>query len=264
MGSPYPFPSLYSDHWDRLWAVCQEVGTVVCMHLGAGASVLNMVEEVEDAPPLPEPEPPRHSLGHVGIWATPGTPPAVAADFLNAHIFERFPGLKVALSEGEIGWMPYFLERADVNFRHHGVWTGMSFGGRLPSEIFKEHIFGCFIEDAVGVGDRRFLNIDMIGWESDYPHSSGIWPNGAEILAGCLEGVPDDEVSKITHQNAARLFQFDPFTRRTPEQCTVRSLRAEVSDWDISPEARFKHRTSNAAAARQNAAGLSALASAQR
>ena len=58
--------------------------------------------------------------------------------------------------------------------------------------------------------------------------------------------MPDEEVRKITFENAARVFQFDPFTRRTPEQCTVRSLRAEVSDWDISPEARFKHRTSNA------------------
>ena len=32
-------------------------------------------------------------------------------DLVNTRIFERFPGLKVALSEGGIGWMPYILER---------------------------------------------------------------------------------------------------------------------------------------------------------
>ena len=261
MGSPYPWPSFFTDHWDPFWAECQELGTVVCMHLGAGAGVLNMVEAIEDAPPLPAAPPSRTALGHVGIGAMPGTPAAVAADFLNAHIFERFPRLQIALSEGEIGWIPHFLERADFQVRHHSVWTGVTFGGRLPSEIFKEHIFGCFIEDKVGIAGRNFMNVDMIGWESDYPHSDGIWPQGPEILASALEGVPDDEVQKITHQNAARIYRFDPFTRRSFETCTVKALRKEVSDWDISVESRFKHRVSKAPVAQHQAEVTAAMAS---
>ena len=244
MGSTHPWPSLFSDHWDPFWAECQELGTAVCMHLGAGASVLNMVESIEDAPPLPAPTPRPMALGHVGVNAAHGSPAAVAAEFLNAHIFERFPGLNIALSEGQIGWIPHFLEQADLQVRHHSIWTGVGFGGRLPSEIFKEHVFGCFIEDKVGMACRRFMNIEMLGWESDYPHSDGIWPNGPEILSECLEGLAEDEIEKITHQNAARFFQFEPFTRRSPETCTVQALRAEVSDWDTSTQSRFKHRAS--------------------
>ena len=30
-------PSLYSDHWDPLFAACQETSTVVCMHIGSGS-----------------------------------------------------------------------------------------------------------------------------------------------------------------------------------------------------------------------------------
>ena len=244
MGHPPPFPSLFSDNWERFWAACQDLETVVCMHLFAGASVINMVGTIDDPPPLPPPEPPRVGLGYVGISATPGSPPAVAADLLNAHVFERFPRLRVAFSEGGIGWIPYFLEHIDTKVRHHGAWTGMDFGGRLPSEIFKEHVFGCFIEDRVGIASRQFLDIDMIGWESDYPHSDGNWPNAPELLAESLVGVPDAEARKITHENAARWFGFDPFTRRSPDACTVGALRAEVAGWDTSIEARFKARTS--------------------
>ncbi len=243
MGNPYPFPSLYTDHWDRVWSVCQDLGTVVCMHLGAGASVHNMVGQVEDAPPLPPRDPPRRSLRWIPV-AGDGSPQGVAADLLNSRVFERFPRLKVALSDGGIGWMPHFLEQADHRLIHHGPWTGMDFGGRLPSEIFREHVFGCFIEDRAGVLARDLLNIDMMGWESDYPHSDGIWPDAPEKLAKNLAGIPDEVVRKVTYENATRFFQFDPFTRRNPEDCTVKALRAEVADWDTSVQSGFKHRDS--------------------
>ena len=244
MGDPYPFPSLFSDHWDPFFNECQEVGTVVCMHLGAGASVHNLVGEIADAPPMREPDLPRTGYRYVGISVNSGMPGAVAADLINSHLFERFPRLQVALSEGGIGWIPYFLEQADFRVRHHGPWSGLTFGDRMPSEIFKEHVFGCFIEDKAGIQARAMLNIDMIGWESDYPHSDGIWPRSPEILAYCLEGVPDDEVQKITHQNASRFFQFDPFTGRAPTDCTVGRLRQEVADWDIAVRSGFAHRKS--------------------
>jgi hypothetical protein len=170
---------------------------------------------------------------------------AVAADLLNSHLFERFPALKVALSEGGIGWIPYFLEECDHRFLHHGPWTGASFGGRLPSEIFKDHVFGCFIDEVAGVHvAMEFYNPDLIGWESDYPHSDGVWPHGAETVAKSVEGLSDVQIRKVTWENAATYFQFDPFVNRSFEQCTVGALRAEVADWDISIQSAFQHRPS--------------------
>jgi predicted TIM-barrel fold metal-dependent hydrolase len=245
MGEPYPFPSYYTDHWNGVFSACQDFDTKICLHLGAGASVHNMVGMIDDSPPLPPPEPFRGGLRWVGIGVNSGggLPPAIAADLLNSHLFERFPRLKVALSEGGIGWIPYFLEVADHRLKHHGPWTGMDFGGRLPSEIFKEHVFGCFIEDRAGMlCAEDLLNPDMIGWESDYPHSDGIWPDAPEKLSKIFSGLPDDLVHKVTHQNAAKFFGFDPFINRKPDKCTVKALRAEVADWDISIESAFKHR----------------------
>jgi hypothetical protein len=51
-----------------------------------------------------------------------------------------------------------------------------------------------------------------------------------------LDGVPDDEIDKMTHRNAARHFRFDPFASRPKEQCTVGALRAQATDVDITPK----------------------------
>ena len=77
-----------------------------------------------------------------------------AADLLWSPVLQKFPDLTFALSEGGIGWIPYFLERVDYVYQHHQAWTGQDFGDMLPSEVFREHIITCFIDDAVGVENR--------------------------------------------------------------------------------------------------------------
>ncbi len=105
-----------------------------------------------------------------------------AADLVWSPVLRKFPDLKVALSEGGIGWIPYFLERVDYNYDHHHVWTGQDFGDRLPSEVFNEHVLTCFIDDKFGVASRDYLNMDNVTWECDYPHSDSTWPESPEML----------------------------------------------------------------------------------
>lgn len=219
--SPYDLglPSLYSDHWDPFWAACAEEGTVVCMHLGSNS-----------LPPITSPDAPIelvYTLSPVSLFAT-------AADLLWSNIFRKFQTLKVALSEGGIGWLPYFLERVDYIYSHTKYWSGMDLGDRLPSEIFAEHVILCFIDDAVGIENRHHLNMDNITWECDYPHSDSTWPHAPEVLMTSLTGVPDDEIDKITHLNAMRHFRYDPFAHIPREQATVSALRAQAVGWDIA------------------------------
>ena len=94
-----------------------------------------------------------------------------AADLIWSPLFRKFPDLHVALSEGGIGWIPYFKERIDYQYRQHHLWTGQDFGDRLPSEVFDEHVLTCFIDDRFGVANLDVLNIDHVMWECDYPHS---------------------------------------------------------------------------------------------
>jgi predicted TIM-barrel fold metal-dependent hydrolase len=216
------WPSFHSGHWDPLWAACSDTGTVVCLHIGSSSQ---LVITAADAPI------------NVMITLQPLNIVQAAADLVWSRVLQQFPALRFALSEGGIGWIPYFLERADYVYRHHRAWTGADLGGRLPSELFRERIVTCFIDDAVGVANRDRIGVDMITWECDYPHSDSTWPRSPETLAASLAGVPDDDVAKMTHENAMRLFSYDPFAHRPEARCTVGALRAEAAAVDTSERA---------------------------
>ena len=106
-------------------------------------------------------------------------------DLVNSRIFERFPGLKVALSEGGIGWMPYILERSDYTWERHRYYTGMA-DARRPSEIFRSNIYGCFIYDDAGLHNIDRIGVDNVMFESDYPHSDCNWPYTRKMLEESL------------------------------------------------------------------------------
>jgi hypothetical protein len=156
-----------------------------------------------------------------------------AADLLWSPVLRRFPEITFALSEGGIGWIPYFLERVDNVYRHHKAWTHQDFGDRLPSEVFLDRILTCFIEDAFGLECLQKLNLDLVTWECDFPHSDSTWPDSPEVLANHVQGLSEDDIAKITHRNAMRVFSFDPFMHIPRERATVGSLRALAKDVDL-------------------------------
>lgn len=221
------YPSFHNPHWDPFWAACEETGTVVCIHIGSSSQVTITSMEAPITTML--------NLTAVGIFQT-------AADLLWSPVLRRFPGVRFALSEGGTGWVPYFLERADYVYRHHQVWTGSDFGDQLPSDLFRERFATCFIDDLHGLENRALVGLSGMCWESDYPHSDSTWPNSPEILWESLERarVPDHEIAAITHENACRIFSFDPFAHRERAACTVGALRAEAADVDTSPQPGFQ------------------------
>ncbi len=213
------YPSWHSHDWDPFLRACDEEGTVICLHIGSSSE---MVVTSMDAP-----VPVQISLQGLNIMQA-------AADLVFSRLPREFPHLKVALSEGGIGWVPYYLERADYSYLKHGEWTGLDLGGKLPSEHFRQHVLTCFISDKIGLELRHHIGTETIAWECDYPHSDSTWPTSPEQLFTELDGIPDSEVRLITYENAMRWFQFDPFTKRRPEECTVGALRDEAQEWDIA------------------------------
>jgi predicted TIM-barrel fold metal-dependent hydrolase len=212
------FPSFHSDHWDPLWRALSDTGTVLNVHIGSSGRI---AVPAADGPP------------DVMITLQPINIVQAAADLLWSRVLRKFPGVTFALSEGGIGWIPYFLERADRVYKQHRAWTHQDFGDRLPSEVFLERVVTCFIADDFGVASRDRLNLDMVTWECDYPHSDSMWPGAPESLAASLDGVPKAEADKITYQNALRIFSFDPFSHVRKEDATVGALRAQAKDVDL-------------------------------
>ena len=74
----------------------------------------------------------------------------------------------------------------------------------------------------------------MITWECDYPHSDSTWPEAPERLWRVLDGLPDRDINKLTHENAMRIFQYDPFSLIPREQSTVAALRSQATHVDLT------------------------------
>ena len=212
-------PSFHDPHWDPFWKACSDEGTVVCIHIGSSAG---MVFTSLDSPV------------DVMITVSPISIVSCAADLLWSPVLRKYPKLKIALSEGGIGWVPYFLERADYVYEHHSQWTHQDFGSKKPSDVFREHMLTCFIDDPVGIKLRDEIGVDIINWECDYPHSDTTWPTAPERLASSLAGVSKADIDAMTHLNAMRDYSFDPFAHRKREECTVAGLRAESPDVDMT------------------------------
>ena len=151
-------------------------------------------------------------------------------------VLRTFPDLRVALSEGGIGWVPYFCDRLDWIYTRHRAWTGQDFGGQLPSEVFRERIVLCFIDDPSGVDQLDRIGVDQVCWEADYPHSDSTWPISPETLWSSIDGLSAEVIDQITHRNAMRHFRFDPFAGgKARTDIDVAALRARSTDVDVTP-----------------------------
>jgi predicted TIM-barrel fold metal-dependent hydrolase len=224
-------PSFHDDYWDPFWSACVDEDMIVCLHIGSSS---HLAITAPDAPI------------DVLITLQPINIVQAAADLLWSPVLRKFGDLRVALSEGGIGWIPYFCERVDWIYTRHHQWTGQDFGGRLPSEVFLERIVLCFIDDPAGMANLDRLNVDGVCWEADYPHSDSTWPISPETLWPSIDGVDPDAVDRITHGNAMRHFRFDPFAHRTRAESTVGALRAQALDVDVTPRSagrKIEHKT---------------------
>jgi len=222
------YPSFHDDYWTPLWKALVDTDTVLSVHIGSSG---RLSIPAADSPP------------DVMITLQPMNIVQAAADLLWSKPVKDYPDLKIALSEGGTGWIPYFLERIDRTFEMHSTWTMQDFGGKLPSEVFREHFLTCFISDPLGVKLRHDIGIDNICWEADYPHSDSMWPGAPEELFEVLtaQNVSDSDINKMTHENAMRWYNFDPFAHVTREQATVGALRSASAGHDVAIKALSHH-----------------------
>ena len=207
------WPSLHDEHWDPFYKACVDTGTIICLHIGSSSSIPMLTDAPID----------------VMITLTPLNLFQTAANLIWSPVLKRFPDIQFALSEGGIGWLPYFLERIDYVYDRHRYWTGQDFGDMLPSQKARENFTFCFIDDKAGVANRHLIGIDNITWECDYPHSDSSWPQSPEALAKHFDdSVSDSDINKMTYLNAMKAFRYDPFAHRAKDLSTVGALRAEA------------------------------------
>ena len=190
-------PSVHDEehHWDPLWAACAETGTVVNMHIGSGSK---MPSTSADAPAA------------VGSTLTSVNTILSLTDWLLSGIFVRFPQLKVAYSEGQIGWIPYFLERADHVWETNRAWGDVGASvPNPPSSYYRSNVHGCFFSDRFGLENLEAVGEDNVMFECDYPHSDSSWPDTRAVAEKQTESLSPGQVRKVLRANAIALYQLE-------------------------------------------------------
>jgi predicted TIM-barrel fold metal-dependent hydrolase len=225
-------PSFLSGYWDPMLKAIVDENMVLSLHIGAGFDVIKRAPEA----------PVDHLIVLAGQISS-----ITAQDLLFGPTMRAFPDLRIALSEGGIGWIPFYFDRIDRHVQNQ-TWLGEleSFGGQLPSEYFRERVLACFITDPSALRLRDRIGVDMIAWECDYPHTDTTWPLSPEHAwkefqdAGCT----DEEINKITWENACRFYDWDPWKHNKKEESTVGALRAKAAaagvDVTRKPKAEWK------------------------
>jgi predicted TIM-barrel fold metal-dependent hydrolase len=190
-------PSIHSGDWDPFFEACNETSMVVNMHIGSSSK---MPSTSPDAPPL------------VGSTMTFTNCMMSMVDFLMSGVLVRFPNVKLAYAEGQLGWIPYILERADKVWHDNRGWGGVGDSvPEPPSTYYYRQMFACFFDDEFGLTEGALAKIGErnILFETDYPHSDSTWPHTKEVATKLMGHLPDETVRRLVRGNAIELYQLD-------------------------------------------------------
>ncbi|SNQ47298.1 Amidohydrolase family protein [Frankia canadensis] len=192
-------PSIHTTHWDPFFAACEETETVVNLHIGSSSTF-----------PVTSLDAPRA----VSLALTYQGSAHALADWLTCGVLERFQTLKVALSEGQVGWMPFLIEKLDGIWHDRPVYGNLN--GRLtrpPSHYIPGRLYGCVFDDVVGLRLRDRIGMEQIMFEVDYPHGDSTWPNTGAVFDKIVTaaGLDEREAYLLARGNAIACYGLERF-----------------------------------------------------
>jgi predicted TIM-barrel fold metal-dependent hydrolase len=191
-------PSMHSGYWDPLWAACQRTGTVVNTHVGSSSK---LPTTADDASLLVMPT----LLWQNSLLAL--------TDWLLSGTLARFPDLKLAVSEGQVGWMPFALERMDVSWAHRS--TEPDTLAVLPEKpsTYAKNVYGCIFDDLVGLQLRDHVGMHRICFETDYPHVDSTYPHSKQTAERLVAeaGLTEHETWQFLRGNAIECYGLERF-----------------------------------------------------
>jgi predicted TIM-barrel fold metal-dependent hydrolase len=186
------YPSVFHEHWEPIVRACAETETVLNLHIGASGFA-----SMPPGAPLLE------------LGATLFGPMAIqaCAEWLWSGYPARYPDLKIAMSEGGIGWVAMLIDRVDNIMTRSGYGKGWPDEKHSPSDVLRRNFWFCMIDGPSTISTRDVIGVENIVFESDYPHGDGTWPDTQEVMRKALGHLPAEEIRMIAHENAARLYR---------------------------------------------------------
>jgi predicted TIM-barrel fold metal-dependent hydrolase len=183
-------PSLWErEHWDPIIEACAETDTVISVHVASSGG--------HDSPPGA----PGLSLGAT-LFGQLSL--AAAAEWLWSEYPVKHPDLKIAMSEGGIGWVAMLLDRLDNIIDRSGYGLGWDI---RPAEVLKRNFWFCTIDDPSTIDTRYRIGVENIMVEVDFPHGDGTWPDTQLEIEKYWGHIPTDELRMMCIENAAKLYR---------------------------------------------------------
>jgi predicted TIM-barrel fold metal-dependent hydrolase len=199
--APYELglPSIHSGFWDTFIAACAETDTVINMHIGSSGM---MTSTSDDAPETAIP-----CLNAVN------SAKAFVDWMISGHL-EKHPGLRIVLSEGQVGWMPFYIERLTSLWERDSTY-GSPLRSRAPKHPreYLPQVFGCLYDDPHGLASRDIAGMGQLMFEIDYPHPDSTWPNSAAVAEKLVSDarMSADETYKFLRGNAINCYRLDKY-----------------------------------------------------
>ncbi len=192
---------LYDPDYDRLWAALQDLDVPINVHAGTGFPNYGRFQAT-----------PMLMIAEVAFY---GMRPLV--HLILSGVFERFPRLKFAFTEGGAAWLPETLRHLDyviTNVQKGSIgelkYTEDQALPRTATEYFNQNVWmGVSFPKPADMAVRSMIAPDRFMWGSDYPHDEGTEPYTREHLRQVTQDVPEHDLRRILGNNAAALYDFD-------------------------------------------------------
>jgi predicted TIM-barrel fold metal-dependent hydrolase len=199
-------PSIFEEYWEPIIRACAETETVISLHVGSTGLV----------------ELPTSKRTPIGLGATLFGQLSLTAcsEWLWSGWPARYPGLKVAMAEGGIGWVAMLIDRLDNIIDRSGYGEGWD---DRPSDVLRCNFWFCTLDDPSTIDTRHTIGVDRIMVEVDYPHGDGTWPNTQDVIEKAWGHIPEDELRQMCSENAAKLYRHPLPERVLPDSRLVSS-----------------------------------------
>ena len=218
----YPEMSQLTDeYWDPYLRRTAERGLPLVVHAGYGwdqgvsfAMFRRMYDAAVSAAGtddvnqlLAHPEVWRDSVFGTGEFFADIKPRRPMWQLMFSGAFDRFPDLKVVLTEIRGDWVPPVLRHLDEVFDAKRADIPAK---EKPSEYWQRNfLVGVSFTHASEVPLRHEIGIEQFTFGRDYPHPESTWPHTTEWLRAAFAGLPEDELRLILGENAVRFLDLD-------------------------------------------------------
>ena len=209
----HSLPALYDPYFEPFWSACEELGLVISAHAGWGGEQSPPADWVtpymmgdgettggKDFERINAMMQERNSPIRLGLMQ----PRRPMWQLMAGGVFDRHPGLRLALTEIRADWVPDTLAHLETRFAEvHPPCE------KTPREYYVDH---CFIIPSSPhrseVKMRGAIGVAQFGFGQDFPHWESTWPNTLDWLRDAFRDTSEADLRAIVGENAISFYNL--------------------------------------------------------